>query len=228
LRVSAIARIPERDQLERLDNAIEQWIQLVREQAETIDSEAADRLISTGRRFAMRIDDNITPNLDPASVAEFRGILLGGLRKLEDIEEGRQLDVLDDFLVRAESIRHIIRDALDEDLGCDPGDVQCFTRLIVEALPRIPQTDIAQLLRVDRKTVQRWLHGQGRASRRLYLVARLVNVLQHAWTPEGVIAWFGRPRQDLDGHDPLDVLDDPAYEQALIAAARRGRAEHGA
>ena len=41
------------------------------------------------------------------------------------------------------------------------------------------------------------------------------------------MAWFYRGRTDLDGKPPIDVLDDPEYERALMIAARQGRAQHG-
>jgi hypothetical protein len=225
--LSAIAPISERDQLERWDHQIEQWIELIRGQAETVDRDQIDRLIRTAKTFAIRINDNVSPSLDPASVAELRGILLGGFRTLEEGRPDRQLDILDDLLVRAESVRHIIRDAIDEEVGCDPNDVQCLTQLIVGSLPRITQAEVADLLDKNPKTIQRWLTGTGRATRRLQLVAKLVNILKLAWTPEGVMAWFDRPREDLDDQRPRDVLDTPEYEHALLISARRGRAQHG-
>ena len=35
----------------------------------------------------------------------------------------------------------------------------------------------------------------------------------------GVIAWFYRDRAELDGHAPIDVLDDPKYEDAVKTGA---------
>ena len=53
-------------------------------------------------------------------------------------------------------------------------------------------------------------------------------LLAETFTPEGALAWFDRPRRDLGGAAPIDLLDDPAAHDALLDAARRGRAGHGA
>ncbi|HEX2161523.1 MAG TPA: hypothetical protein VHF88_06855, partial [Thermoleophilaceae bacterium] len=67
----------------------------------------------------------------------------------------------------------------------------------------------------------------GGADPRLTLVARLVSILRHAWTPAGVVAWFDRPRRELDGRAPRELLDDPANERILIATARSSRNQYG-
>jgi type VI secretion system protein ImpL len=56
------------------------------------------------------------------------------------------------------------------------------------------------------------------------VVARLVAILEHSWTPAGIVAWFHRPRRDLGGRTPLAVLSrrNPD-EEALVSAARAGR-----
>ncbi len=99
--------------------------------------------------------------------------------------------------------------------------------LLEEWLPRVSRKQVAVLLGVDERTLQRWAANGVRTSRRLYLVTKLVSLLKEGWTPEGVVAWFGRPRPELDSRAPLDVIDDADYERHLLLAAREGRAEHG-
>jgi hypothetical protein len=57
-------------------------------------------------------------------------------------------------------------------------------------------------------------------------VAALVAVLRHDWTEDGIVAWFNRPRRDLDGRAPIALLDDPNSEQALLSAARSSRSQY--
>ena len=217
-----------REQLEELDEAIQAGMEILTEHARSVDQTQVSALIATAERLALRLDENLPPAMEPASVAEIRGILIGALRKLREAEEmERPLDVLDDFLVRAESIRHIIRDTLDEELQVDPNNGRDLLRRLHEWLPRLTRKQIAELLDVDTRTLQRWEAGTGRVTRRAEIVLRLVMILKEAWTPEGVHAWFFRPRRDLDGRRPIDVIDDPADERRLVQAVREGRAQHG-
>lgn len=224
----------DREQLEELDERIEQWIvllqDLVRELQPEMDREQFNLFVKTARSLAVRLDDTLPPTLGTAAVAEIRGIIIGAQRAVEDMleeaDEPRPLDVVDDFFVRAESIRHIVRDALDESLPCDPEDAGAIMRLLDEWLPRVTRKELAVLLDRDVKTLQRWSADGGKATRRLQLVASLVLLLKDSWTPEGVMAWFNRPRADLGDRAPVDLLDVPEYEKDLLRVARHGRAQH--
>lgn len=222
----------ERSQLERVDKAIEKWLELLIAESTNVDLEQVKRFVKTTKRYAIRLDEHLPPTLDPSAVAEIRGILLGGIRKLEQAEDSDgaigPLDILDDFMVRAESIRHILRDVLDEDIGAHRHDTQALVGLLEAWLSGVPRSDLARLLDVSVRTLQRYAKEGGPASRRLWLVTRLVAVLHRAWTPQGVVAWFDRNRAELDERSPRDVLDEPEYEAALMLTARQGRAQHGA
>jgi hypothetical protein len=58
------------------------------------------------------------------------------------------------------------------------------------------------------------------ATHRMQLAARVIAVLRHGWTDQGVVAWFHRARPDLAGARPIELLDDPRE--------RAGSAERGA
>jgi hypothetical protein len=109
-------------------------------------------------------------------------------------------------------------------MGENSAEVMANLRQI---LPSIKQAELAALLGKSQRQVQRWGVQKGPPPRRLELVARLAALLRHAWTEQGVVYWFMRPRQDLGGKKPIDVLDDPNREADLMGAARRGRAQHG-
>ncbi|HET7138507.1 MAG TPA: hypothetical protein VFI04_09160 [Gaiellaceae bacterium] len=219
-----------RDQLARLDDAIETGIQILSDHARDVDPNQIQTLVETAERLALRLDENLPPAMEAANVAEIRGILIGALRKLreaQESEEARPLDVLDDFLVRAESIRHIIRDALDEELPVNARDPKALLTLLQQTLPGLSKKQLAELLGIDPKTLARWDAGTGRVSHRAQLVLRMVLLLRRGWTPEGTFAWFYRVRRDLGGHRAIDLLEEKAInEEALMDSVRAGRAQH--
>ena len=219
----------ERAQLEHAEQVVLEWMETLRDEADTLDDRQVEDFADTMRRVVTRLSKDLGPlDVDPESLAEIRGVIIGGIERLDTTGDAdSRIDVLEDLLIRGEKIRHVLRDALDADVGADPRDARAMGDSLVEWLPRVPQREIAQLVGISLRQFQRWLKDGGESPRRLELVARLVALLKRAWTPEGVVAWFHRPRRDLDGRAPVDVLDDPAAEQALMRAVRQGRAQHG-
>jgi hypothetical protein len=67
----------------------------------------------------------------------------------------------------------------------------------------------------------------GPSPHQLQVVARLVAILRHTWTDQGVDAWFHRSRLELGGRAPVDRLDDPQNERELLLIARAGRVQGG-
>jgi hypothetical protein len=166
--------------------------------------------------------------LDPEADAEISSIILEGIDTLySKLADAPPLDVLDDLMVRGEQIRHIVRDALDSTLACDPNDTSALVQRLNEWLPRVPQPERGKLAGRSVRQFQRWASEGRPPTRRLLLVVEMIALLRRSWTPEGIVAWFQRPRTDLDGERPLDVLDNPDYEARLRAAVRRGRSMHG-
>jgi uncharacterized protein (DUF2384 family) len=95
-------------------------------------------------------------------------------------------------------------------------------------LPALSVTELSEPTGVSIRQLQRRRHdGGGVSSHRLQIVARLVACLRHAWTDQGVYSWFERPRPELDGHAPVELLDDPDRERDLLLLARAGRVEGG-
>lgn len=219
----------ERAQLEQAQQVVLEWMETLRDEADKLDDSQVENFADTMRRVVTRLSKDLGPlDLDPESLAEIRGVIIGGIEELDtEGDAGSRIDVLEDLLIRGEKIRHVLRDALDADVGADPRDARAMGDSLVDWLPRVPQREIAELAGISLRQFQRWLKDGGESPRRLALVARLVALLKRAWTPEGVVAWFYRPRRDLDGKAPVDVLDDPAAEQALMRAVRQGRAQHG-
>lgn len=229
---------PEREQLERLEDQIEKWQAQFREDlsptiSETgeievpIDAEYVERFVETAQRLSSQVHKEVPPDLDPEALAEIRGHLIDGLEALNELDEAQPLDSVDRFVVNAEAVRHIVRDALDGQPGGDESDARELLEGLSKQLPGVGRKELGGLIGVGERQVQRLAKDGGRPSRRLQLIARLVALLFRSWTPAGVVAWFYRQRDDLDGQAPVDVLENLDYERTLILAARRGRAQHG-
>lgn len=223
------------DSEERLRDAdvlIDEFINRVTSDVERVKDEPfdpgyAERFRATARQLSKRLNEELPPDLDAEAVAEIRGIIVDALHDLDDINEEHPWDSVEVFVLKAEAIRHIVRDALDGHVGSDGRDAAALAESLQNWLPRVPQRRLADLVGISPRQFLRWKKEGGDPTRRLVLVARLVALLHRAWTPEGVVAWFERPRRELDNKRPIDVLDDHDYEQRLITAVRQGRAQHG-
>jgi transcriptional regulator with XRE-family HTH domain len=90
----------------------------------------------------------------------------------------------------------------------------------------VTQRDIARLLGVAPRTVQRWLSGESTMPQaeedRLRLLTRALNELRFAYTGPAALAWLVRDHP-LAGRRPIDLLaeaDGAARLLALVATAR--------
>lgn len=229
---------PDREQLERLENEIESWQTALHEDLLTtaesgtpehpLDSAYVERFVETAQRLSSQVHKEVPPALDPEALAEIRGHIIDGLEALNELDEERPLDSVDAFVVHAEAVRHIVRDALDGQPDGNESSAKELLDGLYRQLPGVTRKQLGELVGVGERQIQRLAKDESsKPSRRLQLVARLVALLWRAWTPAGVVAWFYRQRTDLDDHAPIDVLDTPEYERALMLAARRGRAQHG-
>jgi hypothetical protein len=190
-----------------------------------IDGSAHKRLADVSQRLAA-----LKPQLETADLSyEQRATLYSALVDVSTAMAGDPGDLnrFEAALIGIERVRHVIRDALDEFVGGANADRRRLLLEMERSLPGVRQTDIAELLAVNPRTIRRWANDAGEPEHRLQLVARLVAVLRHAWTPKGILAWFHRPRRDLDGKAPIELLDDPGSEHALLSAARSSRNQYG-
>lgn len=223
----------ERDAIEDLEVKLEEAkLGLVEELAglgeiESLDSDFVKRFRETASRLARLVNDSLPLSFPPEATDEIRQAVIAVMTVAAEIDGAPPLETADHLLICLERMRHVLRDALDENLGVHPNDAQQLAERLQTWLPGLATRDIAELVGVSTRQFQRYLQTGGPAPNRLQLVARLVVILYRAWTPRGVLAWFRRPRPELGNFAPLDVLDNPDYEGALIAAVRRGRAGHG-
>lgn len=182
-------------------------------------SEIAQRLKDL--RYAIGEDDYDREQLYTIAKA------LLDIRDLLESDGAWDLDVCDQLMVQIERIRHVVRDALDEHVEGGSSDVGVVLQDLDKWLPNTPDHTIARFVGVDRRTLSRWRDQAGAPRRTLRLFARLVAILRHNWDEDGIIAWFDRPRRDLDNRRPSSLIDDPNAEAALINAARSGRNQYG-
>jgi hypothetical protein len=205
------------------DAEIAEWVQAILEHGGEADAEQAQRFIATYDRLTTRLNSEPPPALPEQAVSTIRKLIIQGM---EAERRDRPIDLLNDLLVCAEGIRHVIRDVLDGDVPVDPQDAAALIQQIEEWLPGINRVEIAALLGTTPRTLQRWASSRPTPTPRAVLVARLVALLRHGWTAPGVVAWFTRTRRDLGNQTPLEVLSDPARERDLLELARAGRAQH--
>jgi uncharacterized protein (DUF2384 family) len=209
------------DELTGLQRALEAAVQ-----NNAIDSESVDRLQATATEIVGRVNAKIPMHIDADARDEIRRRLIEMLTlKLTD---GELLDLADRALIEAEAVRHVVRDLLQEQPPVEMRDAGAAIRLLEEWLPSLGVNEEARLTGVSVRQIQRRRsEGGGESTHRLQVVTRLVAILRHAWTDHGVYAWFERPRVELDGHAPIELLDDPGRERDLLILARAGRVQGG-
>jgi hypothetical protein len=218
-------------------NELEQFEELVAASAHellealgetSIPVDYLDRWQHTASRLSDAIDRSVPPSLDPEQVAEIRGELLKILQGVADRDPERPMDSVEAALLGLEAIRHVVRDALDQQAPGE-GDARALVQSLQETLPRVGRKELAELLGVSDRSIQRILASPTpvEPGRRLEVLARLVSLLRRGWTPEGVVAWFHRPRVELGERSVLEAIDDARNERAIFELARHGRAQHG-
>lgn len=220
----------ERGELERFEELVaESARKLLEALNETpVPDDCLARWQHTASRLSDAINRSAPPSLDPEQLAEIRGELLEILQRVADNDPERPLDSIETALLGLEAIRHIVRDALDQQAPGE-GDARSLLIGLQEALPHIGRKELADLLGTSDRSLQRILANPDKIepSRRLWIVARLAALLRRGWTPEGVVAWFHRPRVELGEQSVLARIDDGGLEQDIFELARHGRAQHG-
>jgi len=192
-----------------------------------LDADFFERLERTAHEAAGRVNQNLPPQVDADARDEIRRRLID-LLTLQRTEGFEPLDLADRALVEAEAVRHIVRDLLQEQPPVAIRDGAAVIALLEDWLSTLTVRQVADLVGVSERQLQRRRREAGNSSTpRMQLVARLVAILRHAWTDQGVYAWFHRGRPEFDGVAPIELLDDPSNERALLLAARSGRVQGG-
>jgi uncharacterized protein (DUF2384 family) len=215
-------------EIDELKNALAEALAELEEAPEVDPSALEERWQAVSERL-LALRGEVDPrDLDKEQVTQFFNALLN-IRGLVDRDgPPYDLDTCEAMLVEIERIRHVVRDALDEHVSGIREDAGLILEDLDKWLPNTPDRVIAELVGVDRRTLARWKAQPGVSPRRpLRVLARLVAILRHNWTEDGIIDWLNRPRRDLDGKRPAALLDAPNREHALVDAARSSRSGYG-
>lgn len=164
----------------------------------------------------------------------FSALLQGVLRSLRAVAELAGSKQKREIRIGFEQIRQALRD-IDEVVPVR-GDknVKDVARWLVSAIEDVPQSEIAEVLGIDPRTLQRWVSVDDPASpraeqaMRLRVMARLVNDLRHVLTGPGVIRWFLSTQTNLGRKKPADLLDRPDAVRLLLRAASGARSSGAA
>jgi uncharacterized protein (DUF2384 family) len=193
---------------------------------DALDREVVERLEETARAAAHRLNAQLPPHIDPDARDEIRRRLIDMLTSPVESDDAllRHADMI---LVQAEAVRHVVRDLLDEQPPVALRSSSDVVALLEEWLPDLTVKQLAGLCGFSDRQLQRRRQDGGTSSYRLQIVARLVAILRHAWTDQGVYAWFHREHPTLGGRAPVDLLDEPQHERALLLTARSGRVQGG-
>lgn len=138
-------------------------------------------------------------------------------------------------IIELEAIRHVLRDGVETEplrTGATSGEPVLTRADAVRQLeawfPRLDKSQLAQLLGVSTRTVDRWRSAEDTAAPwHAEMAVQLAGVLRHSWTGEGVVRWFDRARPELRGQTPGELLAaaDTSLEQQLLRSARSGRVQ---
>ena len=153
-------------------------------------------------------------------------LFAGALRSMKALRHDNVMEQRRDLRVALEQVRHALRDIVDGHWASEGTPVQEVLGSLV-AMLRLPQPEVARLLGISTRQLQRWLARDGAVpsgheEARIRMVAQLVNQLRHVYTAQGVPAWFEYKGPGMDA-TPLELLADPINFPELSEAARGAR-----
>ena len=173
-----------------------------------------------------------------ARTAEWRAnpvvqeLLLEVLRLEADLEADE--DGLDrDWRVREtlDRISQIIELLRHNNDHAELDDAPTAARFVVGELAGARDEDIADICGVETRTIRTWRKHQPSTIRlngdRVVLAAQLIYDLRGTITAPGIARWFRRPRHQLDGRAPLDLINENVDKAAEplrdLARSTRGQ-----
>lgn len=163
--------------------------------------------------------------IDPYMASALFAAALRAMAALHDEDVHRQRR---DLRIALEQLRHVVRDVSDSVPVGDDQPSKAVLAHLIEQLA-VPQAEVADLLRISPRQLQRWLSPQGPApeagdAARVRVAAQVANHLRHTFTGPGVVQWFHRPHPGL-GRPPRDLLDDPLQAPTLLGLALSARTQ---
>ncbi len=182
----------------------------------------ADEVLAISRDDLARMDPYLFLALQQGALAAYRA-----MHEPDPASERRQLRI------GLERMRQALRDVAEEAPVRDARPAKEVARWLADTL-HVSQAALAELAGTAPRTFQRWISAQdasapqGEEERRLRTVARIANQLRHALSGPGVLAWFRRPRPELQGRSPAELLADPLATPDLLALAAAARSSNAA
>lgn len=157
-------------------------------------------------------------------------LFAGALRAVKALRHDDASERRRDVRIALEQLRHALRDIVDSSPFAADVPVRDVLVRLASSL-NVPQADLADLLDVSTRQLQRWLSPDGpslsgKDEARIRIVAQIVNQLRHTFTAPGVLAWFRRPHPHL-GKAPVELLDDPSSYPRLRDLAVASRSMSG-
>lgn len=186
-------------------------------------AEVPDEALSFVRDLAGTVadlDEQELGPLDPYLLIALQKAALKAQIALEETDPERRRELR----LRIEQMRQVFGEIASEEPVSDERSGKELARWLVESV-HVPQLQLAELLEVDRRTLQRWISSKeaaaptGEDERRLRVVARVVNQLRYALTPAGVVGWFERARPELGDQPPRSLLPEADALPRLQALA---------
>ncbi|GIU84518.1 MAG: hypothetical protein KatS3mg008_1293 [Acidimicrobiales bacterium] len=193
--------------------------------SDKVPTEVAELVERFDELFHARDPVSGLPGADPYLV---EGLLGGAVVCLKALREGDSPAGRKDLRIGLEQVRQALRDLLDEHTVRADRPAKELAQWLVE-VTSVPQSDLAEVLRVPPRKFQRWVSRTNKAApkgedeMRLRVVAKIVNHLRHAFTGPGTIRWLRRPHPQLCGEPPASLLDDEKRYEELTNLAARSR-----
>jgi hypothetical protein len=125
-------------------------------------------------------------------------------------------------------MRQALRDVAEADNVSEDRTGKEVARWLTEILDE-SHAEVAELLEVSPRTLQRWLSTEdsaeprGSDAARLWVIARVVNQLRHSLSGPGAMRWFFVPHPDLKDGVPADLVADPHATETLLRLAAATR-----
>jgi hypothetical protein len=163
---------------------------------------------------------------DPYLLLEVEKAQLRALRALDEEDPALQRRAM---RLALESLRMLFARMAERAPISDDRPAKEVARWLASQLD-VSQREIAAALEVTPRTFGRWASEQepqtpaGEDARRLRVLAQVAADLRFALTGPGVMAWLSRPRRELDGAAPIQLLGDPDAALKLLQLARSVRA----
>jgi hypothetical protein len=126
-----------------------------------------------------------------------------------------------------ENVRDALYDVMEQSHVADDRSFADIIHWLAETTDEVPRAELARVLRVDEKTLTRWLN-EGRTpgaanNFRVRATARLVNELGHSMTVPGLMLWLTRPKESLGDATPVEHIEGEDELTAVLELARRRR-----